>query len=123
MRRLSLLTLIFAAALAAGDLSGKWNGSVEFKTPDGDETGGAFMELQQNGGEITGKAGESEAEAQAITNVKLDGKRLTFDVPHQGRVFKLALDVVADDKLEGTLDGETESGEKISGKISFKKAS
>jgi hypothetical protein len=119
MRKLFPLILTFAAALAAGDLSGTWNGEVNI----GDDIGSAFMELKQDGEAITGKAGESAADSEVIKNAKLEGKRLSFEVSHHGRVFKLAMDLVTDDKLEGTIDGESESGEKISGKISFKKAS
>jgi hypothetical protein len=125
MGRLLLPLLFFAAALAAGDLSGKWNGSLEMKTPDGDHTGTAFLELKQTGAEITGRAGPNEEEALAIRNVKLEGKRLTFEIRHEerGRLFKLALDLVDDDKLEGTIDGESDAGEKVSGKINLKKGS
>ncbi len=122
MRRLFLLLTVLAASLAAADLTGKWSGTVDLKGPDGSESGGAWLELKQQGDEITGKAGPSEEELHPISDAKFDGKRLTFQVTGpQGQVFKLALDLIADDKLEGAIEGQTDSGDKITGKISLKK--
>ncbi len=122
MRRVFLLTTLLAAGLAAADLTGKWNGTVEFKGPDGSQTGGAFMELKQQGNEVTGQAGPNEGDLVPISNVKFDGKRLAFEVVGpEGRVFKLALEIAGEGKLEGTVNGETDSGDKVTGKITFQK--
>ncbi len=121
MRRVFLLMTVLAASLAAADLTGRWTGTVEFKGADG-EAGGACLELKQQGDEITGKAGPNEEDLHPISNAKFDGKRLTFQVTGpQGQVFKLALELVADDKLEGTIDGQNEAGDKMTGKLAVKK--
>ncbi len=121
MRRL-LPLLLLAATAFAGDLTGKWAGTLEMKTPDGEtRTSDAVMELKQSGDQITGQAGPNEQEMFPIENAKLDGKRLTFTVSHEGRMLKFELTLMADDKLEGSLQGESDSGEKRTGKLTFTK--
>lgn len=129
MRTLLSILLLAVAVLAAGsglvmgaDISGKWAGSVEFKTPDGDtDSGGAYAVLKQNGQEVTGTAGPEEEQQFAIENGKLEGKKLTFQLSLPGdagsRVFKLSLTLASDDQMEGDIEGLTNNGAKLTGKL------
>lgn len=118
MRR--LLPLIFlSCALYGADLSGKWTGTVEFKTSDGESRSrSAFALLKQEADAITGKIGPTEDEAQPISNAKFDGKKLTFEITTpDGSVVRLALNLVDENKLDGTLEMERDSGEKAGGSM------
>ncbi len=116
-----LTTLLFTAAtLSAGDLTGKWTGTAQV----GDENGGAYLELKQQGNAITGKAGPAEDKTAPIQNASFDGKKLAFTitVPSEGRVLQFDLRLTAEDRLEGVVAGEKSSGEKFTGTISVKRA-
>lgn len=113
----------FAGFAAAADVTGKWTGKVEFKTPDGNtDTGSALVVMKQSGDEITGTAGESDEHMAAIENGKIAGNKVTFQVTvgdENKRVFKITMNLVSDDKLEGDIEGESADGEKRAGKISL----
>jgi hypothetical protein len=117
-----VLTAAVAGIASAADVTGKWTGKVEFKTPDGNtDTGGALVIMKQSGEEITGTAGESDEHMAAIENGKIAGTKVTFQVTvgEDKRVFKLSMDLVSEDKLEGDIEGVSDQGEKLAGKISL----
>ncbi len=121
-----MLLVALAYPAAAADISGKWSGSVEFKTPDGGtDGGGAFAVFKQSGQTITGGAGQNEDEQAPIENGKLVGNKLTFQVSLPGdsgpRVFKVSMVLVNPNRLEGDVEGPTNSGEKIAGKITMER--
>ncbi|HWR50539.1 MAG TPA: hypothetical protein VN428_05505, partial [Bryobacteraceae bacterium] len=122
MRRL-LPILFLTGALFGADLTGRWTGMVEYKTPDGEpRSGGAFVMLKHDGDAITGKAGPTEDEAQPISNAKFDGQKLILAVTApNGNVVRLALNLVEENKLEGTMELERESGEKATGRMVLRK--
>jgi hypothetical protein len=109
-----LLIGLLAIPASAVDMTGKWTGSVEFKTADGGtDGGGAVCDLKQNGAEITGTAG-SEQEQWPIRNGKIEGKDLTMEVvqPRDDgeRVYKCDLKLVSEDKIEGSIEFNTPDG-------------
>lgn len=118
--RILRTTLLTAAALSAGDLSGKWTGTAQV----GNENGEAYLELNQQGNAITGKAGPAEDKTAPIQNASFDGKKLAFTitVPSEGRVLQFDLRLAADDRLEGSVAGENSNGEKFTGTISVTRA-
>lgn len=74
--------------------------------------------LKHDGDAITGKAGPTEDEAQPVSNAKFDGKKLTLEVTApNGNVVRLALNLVEENKLDGSMELERESGEKATGKM------
>ena len=126
MRLLFACVLVAALALplAAADINGKWTGKVEFKTPDGNTDGGeAFADFKQSGETITGGAGQSEMEQVPIENGKLVGNKLTLQLSLPGdsgpRVFKLNLVVVNPNQIEGDIEGPTNDGTKLAGKLTL----
>ena len=109
----------------AADLSGKWTGNVEIKAPGGEMVNQPFWtELRQNGEEVSGTVGAGDVdESVPIENVDLDGKKLVFQATgsRDGRVYKVTLNVIDEDRLEGTLDFALEDGTSLTGKISLKR--
>lgn len=120
MRLLIACMLVIGMAIpaAAADLTGKWTGKVEFKTPE-EATDTAYAELKQSGTDITGVSGRNETEQGPIEKAKLVGNKLTFQVSLPldpgPRVFKLNLVVVDANHIEGDL--EEVGGDKLVGKI------
>lgn len=116
-----LSCLLFVLTLSAADLTGKWEGTAEFKRSDGTPGGGdAVFNLKQSGQEVTGTAGTSADQQVPIQNGKLDGDKLTFEVNAGERVYKLELTVTGD-KMEGQLKGEDGSGNPLIAKLSLKR--
>ncbi len=119
-----MLLAVLALPLAAADISGKWTGKAEFKTPDGGTDGGAaFAEFKQGGQNITGGVGQSEMEQFAIENGKLVDNKLTFQLSRSEasgkRVFKFNLVVVNADHIEGDIEGSADDGTKVAGKLTL----
>ena len=116
--RLPVLFLAFGLALFGGaflraqstdtaaiDLTGKWSGSILFNNPDGDtREGSAFMDLKQNGSELTGTAGPSADEQSPIQKGKVEGDKITFEVQTNGPLMKFELALV-----DGHLKGEAKA--------------
>ena len=96
--------LLSVMLLAAGDLSGTWSGSFE---PQAGDPGTAWMQLKQDGNTLTGKAGPSADENWEIRNGKVEGKKVTFELPHNGNVMTIEL-TQDGDTLEGSAKSEHE---------------
>ena len=92
--------------MSAGDLTGRWSGVAKGVE---EEENSAILHLKQNGSEITGTAGPSEEQQYAITNGKLDGDKITFQLPTEGPIVRFELSLV-DDHMKGhatfDLDGK-----------------
>ena len=67
-----------------------------------------MLHLKQNGGEITGTAGPSDEQQWPIRSGKIDGDRITFQLPTDGPIVKFELNLI-DGHMKGTatfdLDG------------------
>jgi hypothetical protein len=125
MKSLCLLPLVALALYAAdaADIGGKWTGHVEIADPASGEKIDAPVkaEFTQKGADVSGTIGRTQdAEAETIRAGKLDGKNLEFEVqPHEGAgPMKFKLVVVADDRIEGAMEGAIDEG-KISGKVTL----
>jgi hypothetical protein len=99
-----------APALSA-DVSGKWSGKGEMKLPDGtSQPVEAWLELQQEGAKVTGRAASEPERWAPIANGKIEGDKLAFDVtPEDGRVIKVLARVVKD-RMEGKADFPGQDG-------------
>ena len=122
MRPILLALAICAGAVAAaGDLTGKWNGTSEITAPDGRVLSRpALLDLVQNGSRLTGNMGPDEQRMQPLQNAKVEGNALTFDSPMgPDRTAKVALTIVDDKTMEGTIEGTMHTGDAFKAKVKF----
>jgi len=116
MTRFVCCLLLSAIALLA-DVTGKWSGSFDISGPDGQSKADtAFLNLKQDGKNLTGTAGPNESEQMAIRAGKIDGDKITFEVAMEnGPVIKFDL-ALAGEHIKGTATGEAD-GQKMSAKL------
>lgn len=117
---LLLSAFLSAAALSTPNVTGRWSGTLQM---DGEnEAKPAYSILKQEGNTLSGSIGPNEGEQDSFQGGKVDGDKLTFDVP-QGPSGEGSIHVelqVDGDQLTGRA---TWSGPGIggSGKISLKR--
>ena len=117
MRKLFACLLFSACVLGAADLTGTWSGSFDITSPNGEtKADTAYMALKEKDGEVTGTAGPNEEKQWSLRKGKLEGKKLTFEVPTDEGVlvFDLTFDGAA---IQGTCAGTGSEGEKLSAKL------
>ena len=123
MLRKLLCSLLFSAlTLGAAELTGKWSGSFNITTTDGQtKADTAYMDLKEKGGEVTGTAGPAAEKQWSLRKGKLDGQKLTFEVPMDDGgllMFDLTFDGTA---IQGTCAGTGSGGEKMSAKLNLRR--
>ena len=116
MKRIVCCLLLSVVSLLA-DVSGKWSGSFDITTPDGEtKADTAVLNLKQDGNKITGTAGPNEEKQFDIKTGKIDGDKIALEVVMEdGGVltFDLKLD---EDHIKGDVKGQM-GDEKMSAKI------
>jgi hypothetical protein len=120
MKKLSVMLLMAAVALA-GELTGKWSGSFDAVNPDGSTNPGpAYMDLKIAGQAVTGTAGPSETDQKPISNGRLEGSKLTFEVV-MGPGATLKFDLTFDgESIKGTATAEGD-GQKLRANVDVKR--
>ncbi len=122
-----ILTLLLIAPFArAADVSGKWNGTAELKTPDGEAvTLPVHAELKQQGRAVTGTIGKEVEQHFPIANGKIEDGKINFefeapegDEASGKRLYTVQLAVVSETQLQGEFEFETD-GNKINGKLAL----
>ncbi|PYT68237.1 MAG: hypothetical protein DMG39_21720 [Acidobacteria bacterium] len=78
-----LCVLFSAAALCAINVTGKWSGTLQMEGETDSKP--AYLILKQEGNKLAGSAGPSESEQHSFEGGKVEGNRLTFDVPLGGQ--------------------------------------
>lgn len=112
--RLLACVLLLAGMALADDVTGKWSGSF---TPEGRDTENAILVLKQNGSEITGTAGPDENQQWTISKGKIEGNKVTAEVPSpDGPVYKLSM-VLEGEHLKGDVSATSPDGGNMTGKI------
>jgi hypothetical protein len=117
---------VLALALYAGDIDGKWSGTIEVSDPSGGDKINTPVkaEFEHKADGITGKIGRSEErDNEPIRNARLEGKTLVFEV-HSAEAtspMKFNLVLVTDDRIEGEMVGAVDSGS-IMGKVKLTKS-
>lgn len=108
-----ILFLGVFALVAAPDtnITGKWSGTFNMTSSDGQtKDGTALLLLKQTGSEITGSVGPSEDEQHKITKGKIEGDKITLLVEDEGHTIKFDL-LVAAERITGEAnmshEGET----------------
>ena len=113
---------IFAVTLNAAEVTGKWEGTGELKFANGEtrETR-VYLDLHQDGQEVTGTAGPGPDRVLSISKGKLDGGKLMFEVvapPESSGDGLVIFDfTVSGDKMEGTVKCA-----RFTGKLSLKRS-
>jgi hypothetical protein len=117
-----LPVLLFGLTLNAGDITGKWAGGGELTLTNGEtRSTTAYLEIRQNGQEVTGNAGPGPEQLLPISKAKIDGDKLTFEViqsTNSGDVLYTFEFTVSGGKMEGTVKSE-----RFTGKLSLKRSS
>jgi hypothetical protein len=93
-----LVLLASALTAAAADVTGNWKGTL---TPENRDAGPALIILKQTGEMVTGTGGQDESDRHEITNGKVTGQTVTFEIQQQEGTMKFAL----------TLDGDALTGQ------------
>lgn len=120
MKRFALALILSAASLLAADATGKWSGKVTIETPEGPKLDDAYVVLKQDGSALTGTAGKDEFEQREISNGKMEGDTVSFELPtSNGGPFKVRMKVDGD-TLAGDVERERD-GEKMKAKIALKR--
>jgi hypothetical protein len=117
MPRIAIALMIVAACVMAGEVSGKWSG--QFTGEEGVAMP-LYMILTQDGNKLTGSGGPNESEQHPMQNGKIEGDRLTFEVPAGKGTFVFDLKITGDEaKGNVQLKGENETR---SAKVTLKRA-
>lgn len=97
MRKLLVLTALFALVALAADITGTWKGSVE--TPNG--TRETTFNFKADGDKLTGTVAGGRGGESPIENGKIDGDNVSFTVNRkfQDREFK--------QEYKGKVDGSS----------------
>jgi hypothetical protein len=96
MRRLFATLLLTAALAAAADVSGVWSGKTRVSLSGKTEEDTMYMVLKQSGDRISGTAGPAANQQAAIRGGKIEGNRITFELPIPNGAFS----------FDVTLEGE-----------------
>jgi hypothetical protein len=117
--KLLFASLLLTLSISAADLTGKWTGTF---TDNADTTKheNFFVVLTQNGDTLTGTAGSTAEDQGPISNGKVDGNSVTFDIKADEVSIHFTLQFV-DNHLKGQIEAVV-AGEKHSGTIDFTKA-
>ena len=110
----------FCVALLAGDLTGKWSGTVTIHDPGSGETTQAKVTLtiQQNGKALTGKIGRPDDEAVEIKNGTVNGSRVTFEAFNGETASPAQFTLTTGDgTMQGTMSVLAEAGTRLTGEV------
>jgi hypothetical protein len=118
---LCCMVLVSAIAFGSEGLNGKWSGSFDITTSDGEaHPDTAYLVLKENGGVVEGTAGPNANKQWNIQNGKLDGSKLRFEVTADDGLLKF--DLVFDGKtIKGTANGQRPDGVKMTAKLDLKR--
>src|SRR5258706_10044636 len=113
---LTLLLLLGAFGLLAGDLNGKWSGAIVVGA-DGDTTSlPVLLILKQDGNKLSGTAGADESTQRNITKATIDGDKVTIEFLDDKTPYHFDLTVDGDQ-----MTGEASSGDSPKMKMSLKR--
>ncbi len=76
---LLLGAILSAAPLSTPDVTGKWSGTLQMYGQN--EVKPAYSILHQDGNKLSGSVGPNETEQDEFEGGKVEGDKLTFDVP------------------------------------------
>jgi len=74
-----MIALLTATLALAAGVTGNWSGLITPETGEGPQP--LYLVLHQSGDQLTGTGGPSAAEQHPMQNGRMQGDRLTFEVP------------------------------------------
>ena len=107
------LTLLLTGSMFAADVTGKWSGTTQGKSPDGETMhDSVWMALTRTGTAVTGTAGPAADRQTEIKEGKIDGDQVQFKVAvgDATAVVRLKLE---GDNLKGAAEVETPDGKMV----------
>ena len=118
---LLLGAMLPAASFCAPNVTGKWSGILQM---DGQkEAKPGYSIFNQDGNKLSGSVGPNESEQGSFEGGKVDGDKLTFDVPQgpngEGSIHIEML--VEGDQMTGRATWSGPPGHTGSGKVSLKR--
>jgi hypothetical protein len=116
--KLLLTSLLLTLSISAADFSGKWSGTY-IDVSGGNKTEPLLMILTQDGNTITGTVGMTAEQQMPISNGKVDGNNVTFDVTAEEVSIHYVLGLV-DEHLKGQVKAVV-AGEKLDGTLDVKR--
>jgi len=117
MRKILLALLVFATSALAADFTGNWAGDGLAQG----ESHPLYFVIKQAGANVTGSGGPDATEQHPMQNGKVEGDKLSFDVP-VGNKGMLHFDLAVDGEgLKGTVELRREDGT-VSGTVALKRA-
>ncbi len=124
-----MAAFFFLAGFAMADVSGKWRGSAEFKTPEGESMVVPISaEFKQQDKSVNGTTGKEGEEQYPIEKGQIDGGKLSFeftapegDEESGQRKYTLRLNVISESQLQGEFEFLT-NGTKMTGKVTLARA-
>jgi hypothetical protein len=116
MLRIVFLALLFATAVLAVDVAGRWWGEV---VAEG-QSQPIYVTLIQEGATVRGSGGPAPTSQDLLTNGKVQGARITFDIV-PGRRTPMHFDLINDGEwLRGTVKVQHD-GKTVTGKVQLRK--
>ena len=92
MKQLLPAFCLIAITAFGADVTGKYAGTITPQEPGGEShKDGAYMDLKQDGDKLTGVAGPNESETHNISNGKIDGDTVTFEIDTGKMVMRVVL--------------------------------
>jgi hypothetical protein len=109
--------LLASLRLTAADVTGRWNGKIEYGIHGQQKDGGDFfVDLKQSGEQITGTAGPAKF---PITNGSIDGPKVRFAVQIGPTKLIFVLRMVGQSHLIG--QGETDPASEVSATLDLRR--
>ena len=122
---LAILLLLTTSFATAADVSGKWDGALEFKGEDGQtQTAPAHADLKQENKLVTGKIWKEGGQQFEIDQGQVSGNEISFrfSAPEgedeQIVIHSVMLILVTATEMKGTLKFDT-NGQKFNGKLTL----
>jgi hypothetical protein len=120
MKSLFLMLALVALPVGASDVSGKWSGTFEAVTNDGNTKSEPLLLIfKQDGDKLTGSGGPNEGERHEMKDGKVVGDKITFEVPLERGSILFAL-TVEGDQIKGDMKRVREGGEQTA-KVTLKR--
>ena len=117
----ALSFFVVALTLSGAEVTGKWTGTAELKMPNGEtRSSGIYLDLKQEGQDVTGNAGPGPDRVLPISKGKVDGNKLTFEVlaPSDSGNRLISFEfTITGDQMEGTVKSD-----EFTGKLSLKRS-